>query len=144
MSMLEDLLKGAVGALGQGQGQQAAGGADALMGMLGPLLQQQGGLAGLLGTLEKGGLGDIAQSWVGKGANLPVSGEALQQALGGDAIGQIAGQLGLDSGAASGMLAQVLPGLIDKMTPDGALPQGGGADAGDLLQAGLKALLSGR
>jgi uncharacterized protein YidB (DUF937 family) len=42
------------------------------------------------------------------------------------------------------MLAQVLPGLVDKMTPDGALPQGGGQDAGDLLQAGLKALLSGR
>lgn len=144
MSMLEDLLKGAVGALGQGQGAAGGGSADALTGMLGSLLQQQGGIAGLVGALEKGGLGDVAQSWVGKGANLPVSGDALQQALGGDAIGQIASQLGLDSGAASGMLAQVLPGLIDKMTPDGALPQGGGQDAGDLLQAGLKALLSGR
>lgn len=143
MSMLDDLLKGAVGAVGQGQG--AAGGSpDALMNMVGSLLQQQGGLAGLVGALEKGGLGDVAQSWVGKGANMPVSADALTQALGSDSIGQIAKQLGLDSGAASGLLAQALPGLVDKMTPDGALPQGGGQDAGDLLQAGLKAFLSGR
>lgn len=143
MSMLDDLLKGAVGALGQGQGG-GAGSPDALMGMVGSLLQQQGGLAGLVGALEKGGLGDAAQSWVGKGVNMPVSADALTQALGSDSIGQIASQLGIDSGAASGLLSQVLPGLVDKMTPDGALPQGGGQDAGDLLQAGLKALLSGR
>lgn len=142
MSMLDDLMKGAMGALNQGQGG-GAGSPDALMNMVGSLLQQQGGIAGLVGALEKGGLGDVAQSWVGKGANMPVSADALTQALGSDSIGQIAKQLGLDSGAASGMLAQALPGLVDKMTPDGALPQGG-QDAGDLLQAGLKALLSGR
>jgi uncharacterized protein YidB (DUF937 family) len=118
MSMLDDLLKGAVGALSQGQGG-GAGSPDALMGMVGSLLQQQG-------------------------ANMPVSADALTQALGPDSIGQIASQLGIDSGAAGNMLSQVLPGLVDKMTPDGALPQGGGQDAGDLLQAGLKALLSGR
>jgi uncharacterized protein YidB (DUF937 family) len=143
MSMLDDLLKGAMGALSQGQGG-GAGSPDALMGMVGSLLQQQGGVAGLVGALEKGGLGDVAQSWVGKGANMPVSADALTQALGSDSIGKIASQLGIDSGAASGLLSQVLPGLVDKMTPDGALPQGGGQDAGDLLQAGLKAFLSGR
>lgn len=144
MSMLDDLLKGAMGALSQGQGGGAGGSPDALMGMVGSLLQQQGGVAGLVGALEKGGLGDVAQSWVGKGANMPVSADALTQALGSDSIGKIASQLGIDSGAASGLLSQVLPGLVDKMTPDGALPQGGGQDAGDLLQAGLKAFLSGR
>jgi uncharacterized protein YidB (DUF937 family) len=143
MSMLDDLLKVAVGALGQGQGG-GVGSPDALMGMVGSLQQQQGGIAGLVGALEKGGLGDAAQSWVGKGANMPVSADALTQALGSDSIGRIASQLGMDSNAASGLLSQVLPGLVDKMTPDGALPQGGGQDAGDLLQAGLKALLSGR
>ena len=144
MSMLDDLLKGAMGAMAQGQGGGAGGSPDALMNMVGSLLQQQGGLSGLVGALEKGGLGDVAQSWVGKGANMPVSADALTQALGSDSIGQIASQLGIDSGAAGNMLSQVLPGLVDKMTPDGALPQGGGADAGDLLQAGLKALLSGK
>ncbi len=138
MGLLDSLLQSAAGAAGNA-GQDGAS-PDALMGMVGSLLQQQGGLGGLLGTLEKAGLGDAAKSWVGTGENLPVSPDALVNALGGSGqLAQLAQGLGLDGSQVSGLLAKALPMIIDQMTPGGQLPaeQGG---QGDLLQAGLKAL----
>ena len=86
---------------------------------------QCGGLNGLLDKLKASGLGDQASSWVSKGENVPVSGDQIQNALGGDMISQIASKLGVDPTMASGGLAQLLPTLIDKFTPDGAVPQDG-------------------
>ncbi len=85
-----------------------------------------GGLGGLIGALTQGGLGNVASSWVGTGQNLPISPEQLQNALGGGGGGllaQIAQQAGMSHGDAASGLSQVLPGLIDKLTPDGQLPQ---------------------
>lgn len=86
-----------------------------------------GGLGGLIGALTQGGLGNVASSWVGTGQNLPISPEQLQSALGGGAGGgllaQIAQQAGLSHSDAASGLSQVLPGLVDKLTPDGQLPQ---------------------
>jgi uncharacterized protein YidB (DUF937 family) len=140
MGLLDSLLQSAAGAAGKaGQGEGGAS-PDALMGMVGSLLQQQGGLGGLLGTLEKAGLGDAAKSWVGTGENLPVSPDALVNALGGSGqLAQLAQGLGLDGAQASGLLAKALPMIIDQMTPGGQLPAAQGGQ-GDLLQAGLKAL----
>jgi uncharacterized protein YidB (DUF937 family) len=139
MGILDSLLQSAAGAAGNA-GQGGGASPDALMGMVGSLLQQQGGLGGLLGTLEKAGLGDAAKSWVGTGENLPVSPDALVNALGGSGqLAQLAQGLGLDGAQASGLLAKALPMIIDQMTPGGQLPAAQGGQ-GDLLQAGLKAL----
>ena len=81
------------------------------------------------------GLGDVLQQWIGTGPNPEISGEQLGQVLGGDMLGQIASQLGVDPGQAAGQLAQVLPGLIDGLTPSGQAPEGGFGNAGDLLGA---------
>ncbi|MBW8466720.1 MAG: YidB family protein, partial [Thiobacillus sp.] len=95
-----------------------------------------GGLSGILAKLQQGGLGDAAASWVGTGANQPVSPDALGGALGPDLMGMIARQLGGNQQQAAGTLADLLPGLIDQLTPQGRLPTDNG-------QGGLGALLGG-
>jgi uncharacterized protein YidB (DUF937 family) len=97
---------------------------------------QQGGsgLAGLLGQFQQAGLGNVAQSWIGKGENLPISGDQLQQILGSGQIGQIAQQLGLSNEQTSGQLADLLPGLIDKLTPNGEAPQQGLGDSDAMMK----------
>jgi uncharacterized protein YidB (DUF937 family) len=103
------------------------------------LIQQNGGLPGILAKFQQAGLGQHADSWVSTGANLPISADQLKQVLGSGAIGQIAGQLGLDHAQVSGGLAQMLPQLINQLTPNGQVP----ANHADLLSEGL-ALLAGR
>ena len=93
-----------------------------------------GGLQGLLKSFQDSRLGEQAASWVGNGANLPVSAEQIRSASGGGSLGQIASQMGLSEGAAAGSLGDVLPGLIDKLTPNGQVPEG------DLLAQGMTLL----
>lgn len=81
-----------------------------------------GGLRGLVHAFRKNCLGDIVNSWVGTGKNLPISAEQVQQGLGGDLLKQLAAQAGVSPEAAGGQLANLLPGLIDKLTPEGKLP----------------------
>lgn len=122
MGLLDDLL-GSAAAGGQG----GAGGIDLpqLMALVQQLLQQSGGLEGLLAKLQAGGLGEAAQSWVGTGANQPVSPDALGSALGPDLMGALGGLLGGSGQQASSVLAQVLPGLVDQLTPQGRVPEAG-------------------
>ncbi len=134
------LLDGVLGSvLGKvmGGGQQGNALMDMAMGLLNN--PQSGGLSGLLEKFKASGLGDQAASWVGTGENAPVSGDQIHNALGGDFINQIASKLGVDASQASGGLAQLLPTLIDKLTPNGAVP----ADGDQLAQglAGLRKLL---
>jgi uncharacterized protein YidB (DUF937 family) len=82
-----------------------------------------GGLAGLVETFKNKGLGDAVSSWIGTGENMPVSGEAIVNALGSDKVQQIADKLGISSSQASNSLAALLPGMIDKLTPGGKLPE---------------------
>jgi uncharacterized protein YidB (DUF937 family) len=82
-----------------------------------------GGLSGLIEKFRNGGLGDVAGSWVGKGANLPVSGEQVINALGSDKIREIASNLGITNTEVADGLASALPQLIDKLTPDGVIPE---------------------
>ena len=107
-----------------------------LANVLGGLLANdgaQGGLGGLVEKFNQAGLGEVVGSWIGKGENLPVSADQIREVLGSDAVGQIAGQLGIDPSQASGQLAELLPGLIDKLTPQGTAPEGGLGNAGDLF-----------
>ncbi len=92
-----------------------------------------GGLSGLIDKFRQAGMGDAVNSWVGMGENQPISGNQVTDALGGDMLTKAASQLGLDPSQLSGQLAQMLPGLIDKLTPNGSVPAGGLGNAGDLM-----------
>lgn len=130
MGMLEDL---AGNVLGGGMNNQG-GGSSMLSTVLELVNNQPGGIAGLLQKFQQGGLGDVASSWIGTGQNLPISADQLQGVLGGDMLGQLAGKLGIAPETASSQLADVLPGLVDKLTPNGELPQG------DLMAQGMNLL----
>jgi uncharacterized protein YidB (DUF937 family) len=127
------LLTSVLGAVMGGQQQQNPL-LNIALSMLSNNQQGGSGLAGLLGQFQQAGLGHVADSWVGKGANLPVSGDQLQQILGSGQIGQIAQQLGLSNGEASGQLASLLPSLIDQLTPHGTAPQGGLGDSDAMMK----------
>jgi uncharacterized protein YidB (DUF937 family) len=81
-----------------------------------------GGLGGLLDKLQKGGLGDVVNSWVGHGQNHPVTPGQLGPALGPDIIKTLAQRSGLSEEELIRQLSQALPGLVDKLTPNGRLP----------------------
>ncbi|MBV9532210.1 MAG: DUF937 domain-containing protein [Bradyrhizobium sp.] len=81
-----------------------------------------GGLGGLLNKLETGGLGNVANSWVGSGQNKPVAPGQLSSALGPDIIKTLAERSGLSEEEITKQLSQVLPGVVDKLTPNGRLP----------------------
>jgi uncharacterized protein YidB (DUF937 family) len=81
-----------------------------------------GGLGGLLNKLEQGGLGKATSSWVGSGQNQPVSPGQLGSALGSNIIKTLAQKSGLSEDELTRQLSQVLPGIVDKLTPNGRLP----------------------
>ena len=119
MGLLDGLLEGVAGNFLGGKGS------NPLMGMVGNLLSgsQAGGLSGLIQSFNSKGLGDIVSSWVGTGENLPISGQQIQEVLGSGKIQQIAEKLGTSSEEVSGGLAGLLPQIIDKLTPDGSVPE---------------------
>ncbi|MCU0626889.1 MAG: YidB family protein [Gemmatimonadaceae bacterium] len=81
-----------------------------------------GGVQGLVQKFEQGGLGEVARSWVGTGQNLPISAEQLQKVLGNEHVASLAAKFGIDPSEAAGKLSALLPGLVDKLTPEGKLP----------------------
>ena len=99
---------------------------------------QTGGLSGLVQSLQQGGLGDVVNSWISNGQNQPVSADQIQSALGGSSLQGMAEQMGMSAEQASGSLAELLPQLINQMTPNGQLPEGGNmlAQGMDLLKKG--------
>lgn len=130
------LLDSVVGALAGGQSD----GGNPLLNVVMQLINnpQTGGLSGLVQSFQQGGLGDVVNSWVSTGQNLPVSAEQLQSVLGGGALQNIAAQLGVSPEQASGSLADLLPQMVDKLTPNGQVPEGG-----DLLAQGMDMLKKG-
>lgn len=137
------LLDSLVGALGQVPGQlqaQAQGQPDLLQAVIGLLGNDSplGGLSGLATKFQQGGLGDVLQSWVSTGQNLPISPDQLQSVLGPDTLATLARQFGLNAGDMAGSLSQMLPQVVDRLTPQGQMPQGGLGAAGDLLSAFLR------
>ena len=89
------------------------------------LLQQNGGLEGVLGRFRQGGLGQQADSWVGTGQNMGISPDQLQQIFGSSTLRDLASQLGLPQEQTGSTMAQVLPELINQMTPQGQVPSNG-------------------
>src|SRR2546427_12357267 len=128
MSLLDSLLGGMMGGAQEGQ--------NPLLQAALQLIQQNGGLPGIISKFEHGGMAEHAGSWVGTGENIPITGNQLQEILGTGTIGQIAQQLGLSHGDASSGLAQLLPQIIDHLTPNGQVP----GDHGDMLTQALSML----
>jgi uncharacterized protein YidB (DUF937 family) len=122
MGLLDGIAGDIIGKLAGGQG-----GGIAQIAM--DLLNQNGGLSGMLEKFNQGGLASQAASWVGKGENMPVSAEQIGQVLGGGQLAAMAEKFGVSPEVLSGQLAQHLPGMVDKLTPDGAVP----ADESNLL-----------
>lgn len=157
------LLDSVIGALDRAQGQGGAAGAGAggaLGGLLGSLLgggagggqaevvsavlgmlandAQGGGLGGLVAKFQQAGMGDVVGSWISSGQNLPISPEQLGSVLGDDTLAGLARQLGLGSGSeVAGPLSQLLPQVVDQLTPGGRLPEGGLGNLSDLLGGSL-------
>jgi uncharacterized protein YidB (DUF937 family) len=76
---------------------------------------------GLVAALQKGGLGPQVQSWLGNGANMPITEDQLKAILGNSQLQDFARQLGLPVDATLKILAQYLPELVDKASPNGTL-----------------------
>jgi uncharacterized protein YidB (DUF937 family) len=99
---------------------------------------ETGGITGLVQTFKDKGLGGVVSSWISTGDNLPISGEQIQQVMSSEKIQQIAGKLGVSGDQVSTLLAGLLPQVIDKLTPNGALPEGGALEQGlNLLKSKL-------
>ncbi len=114
MNMLGGGQQGNTGVANQGAGGSGMGNAG-----------MAGGLAGLLGSLQQAGLGNIAQSWIGNGPNQPVSPQQLHTALGDNQVQSMANQSGMAPHDFLTQLSQHLPNAVDGMTPNGRLPDEG-------------------
>jgi uncharacterized protein YidB (DUF937 family) len=122
MGLMDQLGQAVGGAMG-GQSTQ-----NPLLQALTSLLGQNssvGGLAGIVQSFQKNGLGDIVNSWVSTGQNLPVTPDQIKQGLGSDFLSQLAGKAGVSPDAASTQLSSLLPSVIDKVTPNGKVESGG-------------------
>jgi uncharacterized protein YidB (DUF937 family) len=89
------------------------------------LIQQHGGIQGVVAQLEQQGLGGVARSWIGNGANQPISAAQLSQVFGSGTLGELAAKAGMDPQQLAQRLSQALPTAIDKLTPGGTIPAKG-------------------
>ena len=136
---LLDMVGGMLG--GQAGGAGAGGSQAELLQMLVGMLAdngQGGGLAGLVEKFQSAGMAEQVNSWIGTGQNLPVSPEQLQGVLGADQMSQLASKMGLSTGDLGAQLSQMLPQVVDQLTPGGQLPEGGLGDLGGLLGSLLR------
>lgn len=154
MGLFDSIAGQVLGSLTNGQhagqagvqtGQVGSGGQADILKLVMAIMQNKeiGGLSGLINIFQSKGLGDVVSSWVGTGQNQAISGEQLHSALGSDTITALAKQLGFSPEMLTGQLAQMLPQVVDKLTPDGQVPADNGAGAGDLLGGALGGLLKG-
>jgi uncharacterized protein YidB (DUF937 family) len=132
MGLFDQLAQTATSMLGQGGGKN-----DQLLQVVTQLLGKDssiGGLNGLIQTFQKSGLSEIVNSWVSTGANLPISSEQIKQGLGSHLLQQLSAGTGMSQDACSSQLSSLLPSLVDKLTPEGKVPES------NLLEQGLSLL----
>jgi len=131
VKMLEQLLRGALQGFGGNQSSSSP-----LLQIAAALLNnggQFGGLQGLIQQFQRSGFDSQVNSWVSTGSNLPISPDQLMQVLGAGRMQQMAQDSGLDAQSLSGGLAELLPQMIDRVTPNGQTPDGGLDDALGML-----------
>jgi uncharacterized protein YidB (DUF937 family) len=128
-----------LGAAGELAGQHTPG-ATGNMALIGAVMEMihdpaTGGMAGLVQKFEAAGLGNIIQSWISSGQNLPISAAQVQAVLGNEQVQRLAGTLGINTSVLTSQLAQHLPQIIDLISPNGHLPS-----SGDLMAHGMELL----
>ena len=128
------LLDGLLGSLLGGLNNKQQGG---LMSAVSGLVTGSGGIGGLVQKFSGAGLGDLVKGWVATGPNPPATGQHIEQVFGAEQLQEIAQKTGIDPSQISGHIAQVLPQLVDKITPHGQPVEG------DALHGGLASLLQG-
>jgi uncharacterized protein YidB (DUF937 family) len=113
-------------------GMLAGDGGEANLGGIMEVLSglDAGGVKGLVESFQRNGLGEIVSSWVGGGENLPISAEQVSQGLGSDLLASLSERSGIPAAELSSQIAGYLPDFIDKVTPDGAIPEGGLVELG--------------
>lgn len=124
---LFDEVMAVTGLSGSPQDQQHAGALSAIMEYVNS--PQVGGISGLQKMFQDKGLGGIVSSWIGTGQNLPISADQLQSVLHSGALQQVAQKAGIDPSQLTSMMSTLLPHVVDKLTPNGQVP-----DAGALQQ----------
>lgn len=87
------------------------------------IVEENGGVAGLVQKFKDNGFSDVASSWVGKGENASIGADDLIKVLGKDSISQLASQVGMDTNSTAGLISSMLPVVIDKLSPDGEEPK---------------------
>ena len=110
-----DAIKGMAG----GQESGDAGLMNHVAGMVND--PQTGGLMGMVQAFRAHGLGGVVESWIGQGANQQIAVEEIEKVIGLERINAIASKFGMSPQDASAKLAQVLPTVVDKLTPGGRL-----------------------
>ena len=108
MGLMDGILGGAVGA--------------GMASVVHNLIEKHGGLQGIVAQFEQQGLGATIKSWIGTGPNQPIAPAQVQQALGADAIKDLAAKTGISTTDLLAKLSVILPEAIDKMTPNGTIP----------------------
>ena len=111
MGLLDSIAGSVLGKFGGEQGSMAQVAID--------LFNQNGGLSGILEKFKEGGLGETAATWVGTGSNAPITAEQLSSVFGNGAIAELAAKFGINAETLSAQIAQHLPNVIDKLTPNG-------------------------
>jgi uncharacterized protein YidB (DUF937 family) len=118
MGLFDSIAGTVLGKLGGEQGSMAQIALD--------LLNQHGGVSGVLEKFKENGMTDEVSSWVGKGANLPISAEQISSVLGNSEIAAMAAKFGITPEVLSSKIAEHLPTVVDKLTPDGEVKEGSG------------------
>lgn len=115
----QDPLSSILGGLTGGRGTGTGVGGSLLLQLALMMLQKNGGLDGVLGKFRQAGMGAQADSWVSNGQNMNVSPDELQQIFGSGSINDVASQLGMSQNQAGSAMSQMLPELINQLTPQG-------------------------
>jgi uncharacterized protein YidB (DUF937 family) len=138
MSLFTEIVKSAIGASNT-SGETETQSQNLLNGAL-AMLQSMGGIDGLVKKFQQSGLGDLAASWVGTGENKSILPDQLASILGKDQIAALAQQAGIPESQGASVLSQVLPAMVDKLTPDGEAPESSNlATWGKILLGGVGA-----
>lgn len=129
---LSSILSGLTG----GRSTSSGGGSGLLLQLALAMLQQNGGLDGVLGKFRQAGMGAQADSWVSSGQNMNISPDQLQQVFGSGSLNEIASQLGMSQNQAGSTMSQMLPELINQLTPQGQVTN----ESNDSVAAALESL----
>jgi uncharacterized protein YidB (DUF937 family) len=121
MSLFTDIVKSAIGA-DDSSGQVENKTQNLLSGSLG-MLEKLGGIDGLIKKFQQSGMGDIAESWVSAGENKGIDPKQLTNVLGKDQVDAVARQANLPESQGASVLSQILPAMVDKLTPEGKAPE---------------------